>query len=273
MGVSQSSAQSEIKKRYYALSKKYHPDKSGDHKSMSVINEAYGVLSNPEKRRLYDFDLRSLQDKLKQSNVQHSKASTTKESTNMSPAKHAYKKQSQNASVKKSKFWRNFAFVAAGLILVFGAISYLSYLSAQRNEPKPVKEPTINQDIVQTTQQQQAEIINFKTINKENPDLLVGNTNVIQEGEDGERVTTYRLVYKNGQLQSKNQLSVLITKMPQDKIIEIGTKKPETTKKPDDKKPTSSTPSAICKDGSYSYDDIISVKTCEDHGGVGSLIN
>ena len=271
MGVSQGSAQNDIKKRYYALSKKYHPDKSGDHKSMSLINEAYGVLSNPEKRSTYDLDLKIFQDKLRQSRSE-SKPNTSP------PAKRQHshpvvRNQSNNSSVKKSKFWRNFAFIASGLILVFIIVSYLSYLSAQKNEPKAVKEPTINQDVIQTTQQQQAEIINFKTITKENSDLLEGNTNVLQDGEEGERVTVYKLIYKNGQLQSKNQLSSIITKVPQDKIIEIGIKKPDTNKKADDKKPNGSTPSAICKDGSYSYDEIISVSTCEGHGGVASTVN
>lgn len=47
-----------IKKAYRALSLKYHPDKlasgSPDAEKMPLINEAYGVLSDPDLRGRYD---------------------------------------------------------------------------------------------------------------------------------------------------------------------------------------------------------------------------
>ncbi len=54
LGVSQSASQEEIKKAYYKLAHKYHPDKGGDEKKMKDINEAYQVLSDKEKRAQYD---------------------------------------------------------------------------------------------------------------------------------------------------------------------------------------------------------------------------
>jgi DnaJ-like protein len=47
----------EIQKSYHKLAFKYHPDKSDYSKSrelFSAINEAYSVLSNPEKKKKYD---------------------------------------------------------------------------------------------------------------------------------------------------------------------------------------------------------------------------
>jgi hypothetical protein len=51
-----------IKKAYTLLAKKYHPDVYPDkefaHKKMSLLNEAYAVLIDPEKRKNYDLSRR-----------------------------------------------------------------------------------------------------------------------------------------------------------------------------------------------------------------------
>lgn len=58
LGVAQDAAPEAIKKAYRQLAKRYHPDKNaGDAQAAETfkrITEAYDVLSNPEKRRLYD---------------------------------------------------------------------------------------------------------------------------------------------------------------------------------------------------------------------------
>jgi molecular chaperone DnaJ len=54
LGVSHNATPSEIKKAYYKLAHKYHPDKGGDEKKFKEVNEAYQVLSNKEKRSQYD---------------------------------------------------------------------------------------------------------------------------------------------------------------------------------------------------------------------------
>lgn len=54
LGVGSTTTAVEIKQKYRELSKKYHPDTNGgDAKRMMQINEAYGVLSDPLKRRNY----------------------------------------------------------------------------------------------------------------------------------------------------------------------------------------------------------------------------
>ena len=58
LGVSRSVDAAELKKAYRKLAKKYHPDThAGDKKAeekFKEITEAYEVLSDPEKRKLYD---------------------------------------------------------------------------------------------------------------------------------------------------------------------------------------------------------------------------
>ena len=61
LNVSEHATLKEIKHSYYQLSKKYHPDKNnGDDTMFKKISEAYGVLSDHEKKRQYDFQLKPM---------------------------------------------------------------------------------------------------------------------------------------------------------------------------------------------------------------------
>ena len=54
LGVDKKSSQDKIKKAYRKLQMKYHPDKGGDPAMCKKINEAYGIIGDPEKRNKYD---------------------------------------------------------------------------------------------------------------------------------------------------------------------------------------------------------------------------
>ena len=58
LGISKSADEAAIKKAYRKLAKKYHPDtNAGDtqaEQKFKEITEAYTILSDPEKRKLYD---------------------------------------------------------------------------------------------------------------------------------------------------------------------------------------------------------------------------
>lgn len=54
LGVDKNASQDEIKKAFRKKAHEHHPDKGGDEKKFSEINEAYQVLSKADKRAQYD---------------------------------------------------------------------------------------------------------------------------------------------------------------------------------------------------------------------------
>src|SRR5258705_2125023 len=58
LGVPRSASEDDIKKAFRKLARQYHPDVAKDKKTAETkfkeINEAYEVLSDPEKRKRYD---------------------------------------------------------------------------------------------------------------------------------------------------------------------------------------------------------------------------
>jgi len=63
LGVGRTSSADEIKRAYRKLARQYHPDVSQEPNAeahFKEINEAYEVLSDPQKRTTYDRELRRL---------------------------------------------------------------------------------------------------------------------------------------------------------------------------------------------------------------------
>lgn len=54
LGALRSEDSESIKKRYYRLSMRHHPDRGGDAREFARINEAYSVLGDPAARADYD---------------------------------------------------------------------------------------------------------------------------------------------------------------------------------------------------------------------------
>lgn len=56
LGVEPTASEAQIKKAYYKLALKLHPDKTGSTGEFQKVGEAYQVLSNPNLRQKYDAD-------------------------------------------------------------------------------------------------------------------------------------------------------------------------------------------------------------------------
>ena len=54
LGIREDSTSEEIKKAYRKLSKEHHPDMGGDPEKFKNLSEAYGILSDTQKRNNYD---------------------------------------------------------------------------------------------------------------------------------------------------------------------------------------------------------------------------
>jgi DnaJ family protein A protein 2 len=54
LGVGRTASEDALKRAYRALALRHHPDKGGDPEAFKRVSEAFGVLSDPAKRRLYD---------------------------------------------------------------------------------------------------------------------------------------------------------------------------------------------------------------------------
>ncbi|KAI0319065.1 hypothetical protein OF83DRAFT_1170526 [Amylostereum chailletii] len=54
LGISRTCTKVELKKAYMRESRKHHPDKGGNEDKFKLVATAYGVLSDPNERRIYD---------------------------------------------------------------------------------------------------------------------------------------------------------------------------------------------------------------------------
>src|SRR5271167_4857039 len=58
LGVERTATEADIKRAYRSLARKYHPDVAEDktvaESHFKEINQAYAILSDPQKRQLYD---------------------------------------------------------------------------------------------------------------------------------------------------------------------------------------------------------------------------
>lgn len=57
LGIQQTASEDEIKTAYRKMAMKHHPDRGGNEQKFKQIEEAYRILSDPEKRRMVDMGM------------------------------------------------------------------------------------------------------------------------------------------------------------------------------------------------------------------------
>lgn len=134
IGVARTATTTEIKARYRALSKSYHPDAGGSEQHMAQLNEAYRILMSPLERAAYDRSLRREQDAARAAAVRRQRAAQEAhaKTTAQHKAARAYAMQQKDIFEqtnvqkpgKKSAFWKFMGWSTAAYVIVGLAIVY-----------------------------------------------------------------------------------------------------------------------------------------------------
>ena len=116
------------------------------------------------------------------------------------------------------------------------------------------KAPTVIDDVIKAASSEvlvaynevvETQEIGYNTIKRLNNSLNAGSTEVVREGEMGEKTFKYRVKYENGEEVSRELIEANVTKNPVDKIVEYGNTVEVNT--------TTATPSAASAKLNYKY--------------------
>ena len=119
LGINQNASQEEIKKAYFEMAKKYHPD-AGDETEIQKFHEvaeAYKVLSDSDSRKAYDLSLEPIEEGAKK--VETEPADQTARTGKRESYRDAELKEFHRNRFKKA--W----FRVIGFTLFVGFIGYL----------------------------------------------------------------------------------------------------------------------------------------------------
>lgn len=102
-----------IEKAYKTLVKKYHPDLQQDEnknkyeEKIKKINEAYDILSDSEKRKNYDFNLKNTEISINDYNILYQENINLKNNLNILKEKLNYLNNNKNNYEKKNFYYNN----------------------------------------------------------------------------------------------------------------------------------------------------------------------
>lgn len=143
LGISPSASQEEIRTAYRKLAHKYHPDKNkaaNAHAQFNKLKKAYEVLSNPQRRRQYDYFLNNQWQQFAKAWESHSKhqagqaKSTTASARTREAQQRAYrsrqasKNQQQSQKKKSSRFSRRQIVLTHRLSMLTAALTLLLFI-------------------------------------------------------------------------------------------------------------------------------------------------
>ncbi|TQL70345.1 uncharacterized protein YabE (DUF348 family) [Nocardioides albertanoniae] len=121
--------------------------------------------------------------------------------------------------------------VDVAAITVGDALKELDVKLERRDKVSPAADKTLKsgQKIVYTdfsskTQKVARETVEAPVKEQEDPSLPEGETKVVEEGSDGARAVTYRVVYKNGEAVSRKVLEQKSLEKAETRVVKVGTK-------------------------------------------------
>ncbi|MES2141254.1 MAG: DnaJ domain-containing protein [Bacteroidota bacterium] len=107
LGVSSVASYDELKIAYRTLAKKYHPDKNPNNKTaeeyFKEIQQAYAILSNPEKRKKYDLKLLSGSTNQRQRPYTQYTGNAYQYAQQQAQSQQQQQQQQQNYNTRKAK--------------------------------------------------------------------------------------------------------------------------------------------------------------------------
>lgn len=156
LGVKNTATFEEIRTAYRELAKKYHPDKNPDNKAaedfFKEVQQAYAVLSSPEKRRAFDLKFSYASSRhYQQPKQNHTHGAQTQYTGNayqyaQQQAQHrqARPNAARRTPAKPDKSENNYILISIGvaMLLLYFIISYSSKSSRQRRENAVVEKYT-----------------------------------------------------------------------------------------------------------------------------------
>ena len=148
LGVNTTASFEAIKVAYRLLAKKYHPDKNPDNRAaeehFKEIQQAYAVLSNPEKRSKYDLKMSSRTPFSRQKqNAQYS-ASSYQYAQQQAQQKRQEQPKGKTKNTERSKTESHQILVSIGIAFIL-LYFIISYNTGKKSESTPISKEEINQ--------------------------------------------------------------------------------------------------------------------------------
>jgi uncharacterized protein YabE (DUF348 family) len=121
-------------------------------------------------------------------------------------------------------------------LTVKGALTKLGVDVGKRDEAKPGFAHQVSDgdrivftDVRVVKKHVAGETVGYGTVEQPDDSMYQGDESVVRAGSDGLRNVTYRLIFRNGKLETRRVISQKVLRAPVDEIVKVGTKQQATT--------------------------------------------